>query len=317
VISGFGADADALENNVELDLVLEGQALAISGRLLDVEGKPVEGSTMMLWEEEYLSGQATPEDLAALEEQAAILDGRPLAVPPDTRAFSITDADGAFAIGGLGDRAYRIRIFDDEIGFAMTTRPIRAGSKGVEIVIPADAFRQKLAGRIVDRSGEPVAGAEVHISMQRIHNSNNNSWIGVGSARCGDDGRFAIPKVCRLDTILINASGPGICDVHRRIEPDFTGEITFVVDRLCYFRVELSDPSSAHAFNILDENGNKLEISERGGMQTFRNTPFPFRNGKTEVVTTSDRACTIRLIGTAPRDMPVRLLPDEVTVLRY
>lgn len=89
------------------------------------------------------------------------------------------------------------------------------------------------------------------------------------------------------------------------------------VERLCYFRVELSDPSLAHALNILDEEGNHFEIAEQGAMQIFKKTPYPLRNGKTEVISTSDRACTIRLIGETQRLLPVRLMPGEVTVLRF
>jgi len=318
VVAGFGARPDILEPQVDIELCLEGPALAISGRLLDSGGRPVAGSTMMLWEEEYLFGRAAPEDLAAVDEQAAILDGRPLTVPAETRAFSITDSDGVFAIGGLDDRAYRFRIFDDQIGYAMTTRSIRAGSRDVEIVIPADAFREKLAGRIVDRHGAPVAGAEIRACMQRIHNSNNNSWIGVGSARCDDDGRFVIPGACRLDTLLLDVSGPSVCSLQKQIEPDFSGgEITLVVERLCHFRIELSDPSLARSFHLLDEKEELLEISEQGGLRVFKKTPFPLLGGKTEVISSSDRACTIKLNGEEERRFPVRLVPGEVTVLRF
>jgi len=39
--------------------------------------------------------------------------------------------------------------------------------------------------------------------------------------------------------------------------------------------------------------------------------------GKTEVISSSDRACTIKLNGEEERRFPVRLVPGEVTVLRF
>lgn len=318
VITGFGAGPDELPQQVDLDILLDGPALAISGTLLDQHENPVEGATMLPWQEEFLAGKEIAEDLAVLDRPAANLDGTPRFVVPDCHAFAVTDEEGSFFIGGLNDRTYRFRVFDDEAGFAMTTRPIKAGSRNVKIVIPANAFHDELSGRVVDRSGRPVAGAEIRIAMQWMDNSDTNSWIGVGSARCDENGRFVIRQACRLDTIIIDVSGPGVCTLSKRIQPDHAGgELTLVVERLCYFRVELSDPEMAHAINILDENGEKLEISEQGGMQTFRRTPFPLQDGKTEVVSTSDRACTIRLIGETERLLPVRLVPGEVTVLRF
>lgn len=316
VIKDFGSDPESLTEQIEVELNLAGPALTISGRLLDADGKPLKGSAILLWKEDFLTGTSTAEDLAVVDEPP----------PRDfmlsiSRALSITDAQGAFTLTGLSNRTYPLRVFDRKLGFAMTTSPIAAGRQGVELRIPANAFREKLSGRIVNRLGEPVSGASIGVAMQIRKNAQTNSWYDVGTTRSGDDGRFILPRACRLDTLLLDVSGADIYPFEERIESDMpNSDLVLVVDCKCYFRVTLSDPSSAHAFHMLDANDERLMITELqsdGSSQGFRNTPFPLSEGKTEVISTSERACTIQLLGKNERREPIQLIPDEITELNF
>jgi RNA polymerase sigma-70 factor (ECF subfamily) len=319
------SEAGALENQTEMVIRLDGPALQISGRLLDAAGEPMQGSLIMLWGVEYLDfldGLRSAEDLAVAEAHAGPGDLPPWTVPPGSRAYSVTDRRGAFLVGGLDDRAYRLRIFDESAALAMSTAPIPAGTRNVKIRIPADAYREKMTGRVVDHQGEPVRDARVSIGVRRWQNSEDNYWDGIDrKARSDEEGYFELSRVCRLDTIALNIDGKNICQFSKRIEPEESGlDMILKVERRCYFRVELADPSLAHSFHILDENDKRLEITEYigdGGTRGFRNTPFPLSGGKTQVVSVSDRACTLHLRGDKDLFVPVRLVPGEITVVTY
>jgi protocatechuate 3,4-dioxygenase beta subunit len=319
-IPGFGS---GLEEHVEMVIRFDGPALCISGTLLDAEGTPIQGSVVMPWGEEYLdlANLLTAEDMAVAGDQAGPGDIERWTVPPGSRAYSRTNAKGAFLVGGLNDRTYRLRIFHRELGIAMTTAPIRAGTRNVKIRIPADAYRV-VSGFVLDRHGEPIPEAEVRISFRRWENSEDNYWDDhMKSTRTDEDGSFKLAKVFRLDTLFLNVNGEKICPFKKRFEPeDCTEGITLIVERRCYFKVELSDPLLAQSFRLLDQNGERLEITEHtgtGGTRSFRKTPFPLRAGKSEVVSASSRACTLQLLGKKEVQMPVRLNPGEITVLRY
>jgi RNA polymerase sigma-70 factor (ECF subfamily) len=321
MIPGFGTRPGDLAQQIEIVLRLDGPAMQISGHLFDTGGTPLQGFLILPWGEEYLAGLRTAEDLAVADGHAGPNDVPPWTVPPGARAYSITDRRGSFLLGGLDDRAYRLRVFNADAGIAMTTTPILAGSRNVEIRIPVDAFRE-VKGIVVDHRSEPVSGVLVRTSMRRWENSQDNFWDdNMKAVRTGEDGHFEFSKVCRLDTLMLYVDGDDICNFSTRIAPEgrSTGLI-LVVERRCYFRVELSDPSLAQSFHVLDENGERLEITEHtgeGGTRGFRDTPFPFREGKTEVVSVSDRACTLQLLGEEEILVSVRLTPKEITEVRY
>jgi RNA polymerase sigma factor (sigma-70 family) len=313
VIAGFGAQAEDLDNPC-LEIRFAGPALTITGRLLDGEGNPLCGSGISLWKEEFLSDFSSAEGFAVADEEVQPGDivGR--------RAVAKTDEDGKFTLRGLADRCYRLRILDFEKGFAMTSGPVRAGARNVEIRIPPDAFIEKLTGVVVTRQGEPVAGAEVLATVQTVDNSSCNSWYRIKVATTAGDGSFEMTHVCRLDQVHFLVTGDDILphSVEPEGEPSPSGN-RFVVDRRCHFRVELSDPSLADRFHILDDRGERLatwrftHYGRGSGYQYHRS----LNEGKTEVITASDRACFLVLVGENKTRLPIRLVPGEVIVVRH
>jgi protocatechuate 3,4-dioxygenase beta subunit len=317
VVPGFGINETALFH-VRVELRLEGKALEITGRLLDAEGGPIDGAVLRLWHEPYVCGELTAEDLALTEGT-----GEQEWNSHAGRAFGLTDAAGAFSIGGLSDRSYRFRIYDNKRGFAMTARAIPAGSRDVEIRLPADAFRESLTGYVVNRSGEPMAGLEVTASMLvkeiLYENGSTTSCNGIAYATTDEHGAFMFTRLCRLDDVFLSVRSERTVTRDQVTVPPGAADtgVKLVVEERCHFRVELSDPGLAQSFRLLDEEGEtvSIELIERG--RSHGQNRQPLVDGKSQILTATERAATLVLEGEKEIHIPVRLDPDKVTVVRY
>lgn len=315
MITGFGSKPKEIPLQSYVEIRIGGPTLEISGRLLDAGGEPLAGAFFLLWGEEPVIGESMAEELAVAGEVVPLEDS--MHWLQATRESCRSDDNGAFRLRGLSDRSYRLRIVDFEKGFAMTTDPIPAGSANVTIRIPKDAFRETLTGRVINREGEPLSGVRVIVSMWVARHSRRSSLRTLKSVFTGEDGRFDFQGVCRLDTVRVRALGEGILDQERYIEPDDPDEeIILVVEERCHFRVELYDPSSAEGFRILDSRGEVLMIHHFGAIDGDRGYKiFHLVEGKSPVLSVSDRACTLELLGENGRRVPIRLSAGEVTVL--
>lgn len=183
-----------------LVLRLGGSPLSIRGRVVRADGTPV----------------PSPQVLAPCGHQ----------VIPDTLHFQpdgiemsqsgsedVDAAAGEFELRGLDPGGYRLRVLDPESRQAVVTEPIAAGSDGVLVRLPDAQLWPALRGIVVDRRGDPVAGADWSLL--------GDAPAGWGEAKLnGDfrhadgDGRIAYPALARsVHTLLVK--GPGMADWER------------------------------------------------------------------------------------------------------
>jgi len=141
----------------------------------------------------------------------------------------------------------------------------------------------------------------------------------MGSCHTDSQGRFELHNVCRLDTIRVRAIGEGFLNREVYLDPDDPERpITLVVEERCHFSVKLNQPSSVHSFRMLDNLGEVLEIHHFGAIGGGKRTrTFKLQDGKSPVLSVSDRACSLELIGETNRIEPIRLSPGENTVLEF
>lgn len=314
LIPGFGSDRTDLLDEAPLELRFDGPSLEITGRLLYTSGEPHAGARVQLWQEEYVVGISTAEDLSAKGAEIPLLMDAFWSDPDPC----LTDHRGAFVVKGLADRDYRLRILDLEEGLALTTEPIPAGSSGLSITLPDDTY-QELSGSVVDEHGRAIEGMQVMASTWVIHNSDNHAVRTMRTTHTEADGSFVLSDVSRLASIRLRVLGDDseFLDHAFWMEPDEPGEdLTLILERRCHFRVEVQD-SEVHSFRILDELDEVLMISHFGavGGDVGRRI-FPLEEGRSPVVSTSDRARTLELLGTETRRVPIRLVAGEVTILR-
>ena len=180
----------------------QADAVAPSGRVVDADGRAVAGARVRI---------------AVLHRSpSGSVDGVSIAHFEGLDELR-TDAEGRYRGPRMlrRDREYRAQGVADGHLAGRTHYRKPAGSERVEfpdLVLVKDAARLAIEGRILDRQGRPIAGAEVR------------TWApGTGPARTatsGPDGRFRLEGVADEDGFVF-AGHAGFRFVGRAVDPDF------------------------------------------------------------------------------------------------
>lgn len=177
----FGARvlADAAAGR-EIRLQLAGEALAISGRVLDADGEPITGAAVVLADPTRLQLTFSPVE--------SRLSGQDRLV--------MTDEAGSFRIEGLSNRSYRLRVGVAARGITFESEAIPAGTSGVVLQAKAEDTLERLAGRIVDAAGNGLAGVRVGLRFVIFETPSGASlWHTEELGLTDGSGRFAIGPV--------------------------------------------------------------------------------------------------------------------------
>ena len=237
-------------------LRLEGEPLEISGRLLGTDGKPLEGARVFVAEASVFG---------AIDRRPAIVENLLAGATDRTWNWVETDGDGRFVVRGLLDREYRLRAMDAATLLMRETEPIRAGSTDVEIRMPRDALFARVAGRVVNHSGEPVAGARVFpmcdaFRARYLGHVVSTSHDALEGTKTDQEGRFELRGVPK-SLVYLRVEGEDILPLEygRWVEgdPRFANapahelplerieRLEIVVEQRCHLQVTLADPSGA------------------------------------------------------------------------
>ncbi|MCI0346961.1 MAG: carboxypeptidase-like regulatory domain-containing protein, partial [Chloroflexi bacterium] len=201
-----------------LILRLGGQPLAIAGRVVDVDGRPISGAEVWTDEEtlfgfvEIEGGEMSMQALAKIE---GILRGDPW-----TR-HTRTDSGGRFDLAGLLPRDYRVHALDKQHLLATTAR-FPAGLRDVEIRMPREDLFDRVAGRVATLSGEPLAGVEVLLEralagVQGVEIEGYESLAALTDA----EGLFAFEDVSRaVNRVKVRGLDLGLIGFERSLGPD-------------------------------------------------------------------------------------------------
>lgn len=324
VIEGFGAKLlDDDDRQLEFEIVMDGQSLAIQGRIVDAAGSPAKGIHIYLWGEQALMGGRSAEEFAVPADNATLNVG----MDPGgaLRVWALSGDEGYFRLEGLGDREYKLRLFDRERHAALTTEPIQAGSEQVLLSLPADFVRERFQGRVVDLAGRPVVGAAVNpMLVTFVGGGFVRQGIGNHDVRTDDEGRFTLRGISRRDLSLM-VTGEGILlsthDVPA-LDPGTDFEIS--VERQCHFRLILTDADQKPLqFDVLDARGEQMQIVSQGGGEYMSTVRWLVTGGRTQVFTVGESAATLLLLrwngaGWDELDrLPLSLQPGDVNEIRW
>jgi protocatechuate 3,4-dioxygenase beta subunit len=174
-------------------------ARAVRGRVQDTSGRPVAGAEVRLTPARSPGARRSPEKREEPEEG-------------DGSFASHTDLQGRFSIAQAP--AERMDLTARQRGYA--TGHV-AGLRLPQGTGPADLgtiilqFGARLQGRVIDRAGKPVTGAEIHVVESVDHLEQENTWIEreAPDAIAGADGSFLLedlPQATPLH-LLVRASG--------------------------------------------------------------------------------------------------------------
>jgi len=307
----------------EITIVLAGQPETITGRVLDLTGQAIPG--MQVWVANTTMFADDPRGGPLVLE--SMLAGR----PEDRWLRSESNERGEFELTGLLAQSYRLSTMDPLTLLTMTSEPIEAGSRGVELVLDRRELFERVGGRVVDHVGRPVIGATVHgmadsFSLRHGENTLGTEHSSTPPVVTDSRGAFELENVPK-DLVYLRIDGEGILPMEygRRHEGGLLDlgrgrprEFEIVVSRRMHLRVLLDDPVEADALSILDEAGQRVSINVMRGTSRSESRRVILVGGVSDGLTVSDMARTLVLLsgGKEVRRLPLQLAPGEMNEIR-
>lgn len=238
--------AEQLDANPELahNIVLELGAvtLSLSGRVLGVDGEPLQGVVVLL-ADGVLEGSTNQWIETVLGEQ--------------DHGGQRTDASGAFTLKGLSARTYNVRVIDEVKSFVLESGPVQAGTYDLVMRVPANAFR-RLEGVVVDSHLNPIADVSVRLVTPLMASEGGTFWHALADAVKTDArGRFVFDS-CPRKHAHLSIDGPTIKNLGMQV-PDDGQLMRVVIPRWLKFRLRITSALSADHFAVLDSAGNRIK----------------------------------------------------------
>lgn len=233
-----------------------------------------------------------------------------------------TGSSGEFELGGLEDRNYVLRVFLRKSGASFVTPSIAAGSVNVTIDVPTDLTIPELRGRIVDRSGIPMAGIAVSICATQWQCSYLGSSFlatsgSISTATSDEAGRFKLNAVPRTHAD-INVEGDSIVGRSLAIPTDVSSELEIVVERRRFLRIELASGEMYQQFSVVDDRGEKILMrqEEEGGVVVSSTMTLTDGRSPVTIVPESARFVVLKAADGKERRVEIEFAKDGVTVVR-
>ena len=297
-------------------LELGGAPLTIEGRVEDTHGKPIAGA--VVWPVDGTkfghitqdTGRESPGVPTTIE---AMLRGGPSV--DQVRS----DENGRFVLDGLCEREYELAAFDARTMRSARFANARAGRRDAVIRLSPEADLERIGGRVVTGTGEPVAGALVMLS-KRIA---GDGKVCYGSTLTTDtEGRFVFQAEV-LPGLRYHCFGESIFPgLDGELQPgQRLDELEIVVWLQCHLQIDLgAREGAAERFAALDASGNPTPIWNLRGPLASCGELARIADGKTEVAVVRDTCKTIVLYdehGTEVGRVPVALKPGELNVVTW
>lgn len=302
--------------------------LSIRGRVVDTDGQPLADHYVWLSDSTTFGALPTGER-PTITQLETLMAGR----EPEFWDAVETDAAGRFELDGLEDRPYRIAVLSPITLQRLLTDPVPAGTEGVDITLRADGLTERVAGRVIDRRGEPVPGITVMIMCDAFVGQYQGRTYGTrhlhtNAVETDEQGRFEFEGVPTRD-IYLRLGGDLILPLEygRGHEGGLEGlvgadqltDFDVPVARRTHVRVELSDPTAAQTIQFLDAEGEVLPINVMEGRGRYTVLAYELVEGRTPTLAMPDSAWTLvfRRGEAEVHRMPVELRPGDINVLRW
>lgn len=287
-----------------LVLRLGAPPLSIAGRVFHADGRPVADPQVWL-----LAGvQPIPDHIEFTE------GGLELAM----QGSDVETKSGAFELRGLDPGSYRLRVLDPATHQSMVTAPLAAGLDDVEIRLPDVGCWPALFGVVVDRRGQPVAGADWSFdgpAPQQWGEARLNGPFGHADGQ----GRIVHPALSRaIDTLLVK--GPGMADWERFALADLKepGGFQLSVPVGCQVQVILADGGGADSVAFIDSKGRMVPVVVTHGNAAWGSQEVTFTDGATQTFMAPDDLVelVLRKGGQVVRRVPVTIEVGKLNILR-
>jgi RNA polymerase sigma-70 factor (ECF subfamily) len=300
----------------EIVVHLDGPPLSIRGHVVDSEDHPVAGAEVWALDETRFGPLPRTDSYQETQPTLEFL----------VRGSSLTKSDdqGAFELGGLLPRGYRIVASHKSTLRAAVTPSIQPGGDEVTIAVPGLDHCAQVAGRVVSGSGTPIPGVLVfplHVFAHEDGKQSPSPPAAYGDGKLTDvDGRFAFDSLC-TEELQFQVSG-GNLDFDWNHDPPAKAkldDLEIVVALRCHLQVDLGDhPDLADEFNVLDASGKELDVVRWQGPQASVGTWGKIHDGRSDILAVADtgRTLVLKKNGDEVQRIDVRLALGEITVVR-
>ena len=282
----------------EIELRLGTSTHAIRGRVLRANGEPIARARVWIADPTLFSHRTSETQrtsrLAGHRDELRVFWPQTVESLQGSGsvAATVADAQGRFLLEGLCARDYQLVAYDHSTCLRSQPTRVHAGADDVELRL-SDKVIAKVDGRVVDRTGAPIAGIRVALraNLTRVH------WgkrIVFGrqhvrrAMRTGPDGSFWLYDV-PAEGVVIDFSGAGI--EAGTAQP--ARHVAYVARRRTVVSVQCTDPRTCDTVGALDANGESLLLLRRHGDCEVRGQSVPIEGGRSEPFEVSDRAVVI------------------------
>ena len=296
-------------------LRLGGAPLAITGRVLDADGRPCRG-----WSIDLADGTPSGNSWRTIELDSA--SGWSAAAPVEFGSSGAgaspheTDADGRFRLDGLRDRTYRVRAFDPSRCLFVVGEPTAAGSEDLVLRVPRDAFLPVLRGRVVSQRGRPIVGGVVRLGFAVQTFASGDEWVSnCREVQADDEGRFEFRDL-PFRHLQLRVDGPHVESTGSFAIPA-SGEVELRASARCRFRVDARPDDAADRFRVLDGDGREMRITAQTAVASYVDGTVQRRDDGFPVCTVGDEAATLVLYQgeVELRRVALELQPNELEVV--
>ena len=307
LIQDFGRRVAAWEDIDDVELVLPGPALSISGRIVGADST---------WEVELRDGtEIVPHTMPILFAEHLSSARSPTQVSPVRVA-----ADGTFTIDGLLPRDYVIEAWLPwEAPVMVRSKPVAAGTEDLVLRVPPGA-REVLRGRVVDLRGQPLAGLSLTVTLDiRVSIQGHHHSIQQPETTTDEDGRFGFLVPTAFSRLAI--TGRDVVPEHVSVEElVHLDDLVLQVARRARFVFEAApgrDPLP-DALEVLDGDGARLDIDvDEEGDVRWSGKRYALKGSSSPTLAVSEAARTVVVLhGDRALDrLPVELTPGPTVAV--
>jgi protocatechuate 3,4-dioxygenase beta subunit len=307
-----------------LVLVLRGSVLSIEGVVLDPDGHPVPFAAIANLDASRfgtVEAEWSGTRVEVGEDIEALLAGRSSASGPSASA----DERGRFELRGLLPKSYRLSAFSSATMQLVVTDPIEAGRRGVEIRFPREERIERIAGRVVSKSGRGLAGAQLWLARRTTPpaatsvRAGDRELTGYGIQADGE-GRFEFRDVPLSVERICARSAPQTPEATVMLGGRTDLEnLRIVVPLECHFKLDLTgSPLRATSVRVLDAAGQSISFGIHRGNLWINSDEQQVDAATSEAFTVSEDAAMLVLYD-ADRELarvPLNLVPGELVIVR-
>lgn len=301
-----------------LEVVLDSEALRISGTVVDASGAAVVGARV--WTPDGAGFGGVREEHAGtnllmhrtVEELLADGDGR----------SAHTDNNGRFELRGLLARDYRILAQHPRTLEVAGPDAYSAGATNLRLVVGGREHVRRVAGRVVDAGGNPLENVRIFVDRSGIA-ADGSIWqtdpFPSSKVLTDADGRFVFEELAIAGTVLQvgRSSHPRSSRIPLAQHADLEA-IEIVLPTACEVRIELDDPNRATSFRFVDAAGRAVPCTVQSGGILIMSDGLQLNGGRSDLVQADDSAVELLLVRgvEVTERIPVRLKPGELNTIR-